>query len=99
MGLKVMWGFMNIGNYTPTSQPFISSNIFRQRLTFLPHLHVTVLAVSASPGPEVSWCCCGYEVVALARRELHRVGLGGEGAEADGENTTCQMVNDKFIRD
>ena len=47
---------MNIGITILPLEPLISS-----------HLHVTVLAVSASPGSEVTRCRCGDEVVALAR--------------------------------
>ena len=57
------------------------------------HLHVVLEAVPPLLGAEVVSGGGGDEVVAAARQELHRVRLGRERAEADGEHAARIDIN------
>ena len=57
------------------------------------HLHVVLEAVPPFLGAEVVSGGRGDEVVAAAGQELHRVRLGREGAEADGEHAARGSID------
>ena len=57
------------------------------------HLHVVLEAVPPFLGAEVVSGGRGDEVVAAAGQELHRVRLGREGAEADGEHAAKESID------